>query len=437
MFTVVLTVGILELAAFVTLWVVRGRASSSAMLQQERSTITGKVPEGDDPSTHGNLEVEEWMLRLDQREILHPYIGFVEDPGGAHLRHRQRFEPEAGNFGFPRNRHRLFHRPSDDLVVVAVVGGSVSRQVSSGAQDLLEQQLAEVERFRGRRVEVVSLGLGGHKQPQQLMVISYFLSLGMHIDVLVNIDGFNEVTLPITDNLRLGTNPFYPRIWALRVGDIDPLERRLRGGIELLREMRRDTATEFSRRPWRFSFTFNLLWQLADRGLANRIARVEQALLDRGPRDSSAQAQGPPYEAPSQEALVRDLANVWARSSLQLHYLATASGIEYYHFLQPNQYDPIGKRLTQRELAEAHDSESPFRDLVAAGYPALREAAGQLRSAGVAFTDLGGLFNSAAGTIYIDTCCHVNAHGAEMLVDGIVAAVAGGLPHTEHPSLDR
>lgn len=434
---VVLVVGILELVAFAALWTVRARATFPATLQAERDAIAGAVSEGAKGSADTGIEVGRWKLGLNDREMIHPYIGFVDDPEGPGRRPRPGFEPEAGDFGFPRNRHRLFHQPSDDLLVVAVVGGSVSRQVSFGAQDLLELQLAEVERFRGRQVKVLSLGLGGYKQPQQVMVINYFLSLGMHIDLLLNIDGFNEVSLPITDNLGLGVNPFYPRMWAFRVGAIDPLERRLRGKIELLRDLRRDTAAAFSRRPWRFSLTSGLLWQLADRSLTDRIASAEHALLARGPQDSSAQAKGPPYEAPSKQEMVRDLAQVWARSSLQLHSLATASGIEYYHFLQPNQYDAVGKRLTNRELSQAYDSESPFRDTVATGYPALRRAAEELLTTGVAFTDLGDIFNSLTGDVYIDTCCHVNAQGAAVLVDRIVGAVARGQPQPGHPSHDR
>jgi hypothetical protein len=423
--------------AFAALWIVRARAPFPATLQAERAAIAGAIPEAPRSAADTQIEVKRWMLGLNDREMVHPYIGFVEDPEDTGRRARPWFEPEAEDFGFPRNRHRLFHQPSDDLLVVAVVGGSVSRQVSYGAQDQLELRLGEVERFRGRHVKVLSLGLGGQKQPQQVMVINYLLSLGMHIDLLINIDGFNESTLPIIENLRLGVNPFYPRMWAYRVGAIDPLERRLRGKIELLRDLRRDTAAAFSRRPWRFSLTSGLLWQLTDRNLTGRIASAEHELLARGPQDSSAQAKGPPYDAPSKQAVARDLAQVWARSSLQLHSLATGSGIEYYHFLQPNQYDVVGKRLTTHELRQAYDSESPFRAPVVNGYPQLRREAEGLLAAGVAFTDLGDIFNSVPGDIYIDTCCHVNARGAAVMVDRIVAAVKRGQPQPIGPGDDR
>jgi hypothetical protein len=427
---VVLVLAVLEIAAGSSLWIMTGRPMGLATLHAQRTAVAGvpveAVSSGGGES--GSEEVAQWVLRLDEREVLHPYIGFVEDPQGSHLRDLKRFDPEAMMYGFPRNRHRLFHQPSPNLVVVAVVGGSVSRQVSFGAQERLEQAIGAIERFRGRQVKVLSLGLGGFKQPQQVMVVNYFLALGMHIDVLVNIDGFNEVTLPVTDNLATGVNPFYPRVWGHRVGAIDAEERRVRGEIELLRDVRRSIALASDRAPWRWSLTCGLVWRLIDRGVVNRTAAAEQRMLERGSQDTSFQVRGPSYEAASPEALWSDLAAVWQRSSLQLFQLASARGIEYYHFLQPNQYDEGSKTLSARELREAFDADSPFRDAARAGYPALRAASEELRRGGVVFTDLSGIFATTTDDVYIDTCCHMNEKGVGMLVDRIASVVAAQQP---------
>src|SRR4030095_13628597 len=42
----------------------------------------------------------------------------------------------------------------------------------------------------------------GYKQPQQLLVLSYFLSIGQTFDLVLNIDGFNEVALGSLNNER-------------------------------------------------------------------------------------------------------------------------------------------------------------------------------------------------------------------------------------------
>ena len=42
----------------------------------------------------------------------------------------------------------------------------------------------------------------GYKQPQQLLVPTYFLSIGQVFDLVVNIDGFNEVALSSVNHQR-------------------------------------------------------------------------------------------------------------------------------------------------------------------------------------------------------------------------------------------
>ncbi len=64
---------------------------------------------------------------------------------------------------------------------------------------------------------VVTLGIAGYKQPQQLLALAYFLSLGAEYDLIINLDGYNDIVLPITDNYSFGVNPFFPRAWNLRI----------------------------------------------------------------------------------------------------------------------------------------------------------------------------------------------------------------------------
>ena len=63
---------------------------------------------------------------------------------------------------------------------------------------------------------VVTLGIAGYKKTQQLLALAYFLSLGAEYDLIINLDGYNDIVLPITDNYSFGVNPFFPRAWNLR-----------------------------------------------------------------------------------------------------------------------------------------------------------------------------------------------------------------------------
>ena len=66
--------------------------------------------------------------------------------------------------------------------------------------DRLAAALAAAPAFRGRDIVPLCFSHEGYKQPQQLLILSYFLSIGQAFDVVVNIDGFNEVAIsPLND----------------------------------------------------------------------------------------------------------------------------------------------------------------------------------------------------------------------------------------------
>lgn len=426
-----LTLALVEALAWITLSVIEGAPACWSRLAARRTALCG-----DDSPADGSRderladraieEIPPWAVGLDALHVLHPYLGFVEPPDPDWKRGFTRYDASAADFGFPRNFHPFFAPSTADRVVVVVTGGSVAQQLAANGRPVpyLEQALAGLERFRGRQVAVLNLAMGGYKQPQQLMALSYFLVLGVSVDVVINLDGFNEVTLPVRENFASGVYPFYPRAWNFQVGDIDPEERRIRGAVTLLQDTRRSLARASSRQPWRHSFTVGLLWRLLD-GHLERWAAEQQASLLAG-RERDPQSHGPQVSYQSEEELRREMVAVWKRSSLQMDCLARGQGVEYYHFLQPNQYDPGSKRLNAEERRTAFDASSSFRDLVARGYPLLRAAGEELRSRGIRFVDLSRDFSSIDETIYIDPCCHLSRTGIRHVVERIAATVAAG-----------
>jgi hypothetical protein len=419
-----------EVLAWATLSAIDGSPARWSRLAARRAALTGfgelTDDAGDDqPTSGGAEEVPSWSTDLS---ILHPYLGFVEPPDPLWRRAATRLDPNAAGFGFPRNFHPFFPSSPVDRVVVVVVGGSVAQQVAGHGRPVpyLEQALAGLERFDGRQVAVLNLAMGGYKQPQQLMALSYFLAIGLPMDAVINLDGLNEVTLPVHENLSSGVFPFYPRAWNFRVGDIDQEERRARGAVVLLRDSRRSLARASGRRPWRYSFTAGLIWRLVDGHLERWTAQRQRDLVARRPVERNPQSFGPPTSFSSGDELRRELVAVWRRSSLQMDRLARGFAVEYYHFLQPNQYDPGSKRLTAGERSGAFDTSSPFRGLVAQGYPLLRSAGVELQREGVHFVDLSREFSAVDETLYIDTCCHLNRAGIRRLVERIAATVAAG-----------
>ena len=414
---IAVTVAAMELVALVALRIVAGHWVGVAELAEERS-LRGEGVLGE-----GDPEALRERNALSAERVLHPYLGYVKD---ADRRVRQMVgatNPEAGELGFPNNAYPVVQPRDPERLVAVVLGGSLANALVRHARPDLERALAEIPRFRGREVRVVSLAQPGYKQPQQLLALSYLISLGAHFDVAINLDGYNDLVAAVTNERLGGVAHFYPKRWAASVADLDRDFRLAVGEIAVLQREREARVEAFSRAPWRWSHLAGLVWKRLDQGLEDDIRRAELRLHDGG-RELSFQTSGPRREYPTEAALYEDIVAVWRRASMQLDRLSGALGIEYYHFLQPNQYVPDSKPLSERERAEKIELGSRRDQIVRTGYPLLQRAGAELRGEGVAFHDLTPVFRGVESTIYIDVCCHVNPEGSRRIVAAIAEAVA-------------
>jgi hypothetical protein len=295
--------------------------------------------------------------------------------------------------------------------------------------DTLIAELQASPALHGKRVEVVTIAVGGYKQPQQLLALTYMLTLGASFDVIVNLDGFNEVALPPVENIPAGTSPFYPRSWQLLTADrTDLATLSAIGRLAAARDDRRAAALRMSGSWLHWSITADTIWLLVDRVRQQTIARLEQSVETAGLRKWRSFAHNGPastYDTPRQ--MYADLAAVWERASLQMARLAQSNGIRYFHFLQPNQYDLNSKPLTSEERRVAFNEHSPYKVHIEAGYDELRQAGRRLTAAGVSFHDLSRMFVGERRTIYADDCCHLNHEGYQLLARAIARTVLEGL----------
>ena len=255
--------------------------------------------------------------------------------------------------------------------------------------------------------------------------MSYLLTLGAEFDILINIDGFNEVALHEAENANKGVYPAFPRGWyAIGTKIPDPSLRSLIGELALLRSQRKQLARSFSGALLRYSVIANRGWQALDlRNRANQ-ARIEQAFRESGIEGGDYAASGPERNFQTRDELYEFLADLWQRGSIQLAQLSRANGIRYYHFLQPNQYLEGAQPLTPKELDIAFLATHPYRVGVERGYPRLRRRGGVLSERGVRFKDLTQIFAGRDEDLYIDTCCHVNKRGYEIMGRHIAEAIA-------------
>ncbi len=376
-----------------TLLVIEGMAQVAYYIAYRE--FNGGGPSRTQPAVGDGARVEWWT-----RANVHPYYGFTRT--------------EAGH---PVNQVPPPRR-QDGVVLVGLLGGSVSRDVA----DAFRSALAAWFRDNGIPARPVVLGLayGGVKQPQQLMQIANTLSLGGEYDIIVNLDGYNELVLSHQGYFGGGLSPFYPWQWhLLQQYSFTDAQKLLVSRIYALRQREGRLDALAAAEPWRRS----ALYGIVNRYLRERTAGQILALnheLDVPTGDYTLQRYGPALTADVDEYdLSRMALRVWYRGSVLLAGLSRDAGAEYYHFLQPNQYVPDSKPLTDRELAR-YDTEYAAVGIYRDSYPLLLRLGDELRQQGINYYDLTQIFADNHETLYKDDCCHFNERGSELLAASMV-----------------
>ena len=337
------------------------------------------------------------------RKVSHPFYGLADPAPGNALNARP-----------PRQRQ-------GDTVVVGLLGGSVAQEVAPFLQTALERWFAANQ--PSRQPIVSELAGPNTRQPQQTLIVAYTLLLGGEFDLIVNLDGVNEMTA--VQGIEEEQISFFPPYWGRQVA-LTAEEILLAGHIGILRQeqARLRAARETSILRWSALF-----------GLANRWWRERNAAeIIRRNQQLAAVAAGYNWEkhGPGQgwkraEGLRPEAARFWYRNSVMLARLAALSGADYYHFLQPNQYAPPAKPMSPEERETAYAPRGFYKSVVERGYPLLREFHRDLPGQGVNYFDLTGIFADHSETLYRDKCCHLNARGNELLAAAMVRRMAPAL----------
>lgn len=347
--------------------------------------------------------------------ILHPYLGFVSIP-----------HPNYNEFNLPGISP--ITKKSPGQLNVVIMGGSVAKDIYTHTGDRIVKNLKTSKVFENKEINLVVFALGGFKQPQQLLALNYFMALGAEYDIVINIDGFNEMVLPYADNLPHHVFPSYPRHWNIYSRKkLDSKVLLLMGKQSVLFEkMQREKAfmstsilrySNFALFIWKLS---SLRQQAAQADLEGRIRKVMEN------SESDYQSTGIYTTVTDTLTFYGEQAAFWMRSSKQIAQLSRKAGFEYFHFLQPNQYDEGSKSLTDEEMNMAFEK-GPFayKEAAKAGYPLLREQGSILTNEGVNFTDLSLLFMDEKRTVYNDKCCHFNQLGYDIIADRICREIVG------------
>ncbi len=370
------------------------------------------------------------------KEVLHPYFGPAPKPGlpfdiPPSLRKTPSTSPrlETNNFGFVSPHNYPFGKSRKNQFVIGIFGGSVGVWFCQVGADRLIQDLKQSRFFANKELIALCLSHEGYKQPQQLLLLAYFLSIGQEFDLVINIDGFNEVALSNLNNQQ-GWDISMPSVVHL-----DPLINLVNQAT--LTQDKLNSLAEIGRYKERLN-------ALAERLNRNRLASINFALeryhailtkkyqdelvafdkLPSNPADNSLIHATPTVTDREGRALFVDIARQWVNASVLMHQLLAARGVPYFHFLQPNQYYTT-RVFRAPEAKVALNTDSSFKSGVEQGYPVLVEESqsNALKNNNVRFFSGIHIFDDEPSPVYLDDCCHYTLVGNELLADFIARSV--------------
>ena len=355
----------------------------------------GGLP-GADSATIPAEQTESWRIQ-------HPFYGHNTPRPGSEL-----------NVMPPREK-------AEDAVVIGLFGGSVAEEATPRFREAVYRYF--LDNHLPRRPVVLGMGHQGVQQPQQALMAAGALILGGHFDIIVTLDGYNEMFRPV-EEYRRGNQPFFPSNWDKLVA-LKAEEGLLAGRIGVLRTEQAELSEAAAAHWLRHSAVLGLFRRQAWEGRERQVVQLNHTLA--ATRAAyGLEKHGPGASFRNEEDLSREAARVWYRGSRLLAEAAGLNGAEYYHFLQPSQYIPGAKPLSDRELSRHYQPEV-WGKSYRRGYPLLVQWGKKLERQSVNFFDLTGIFRERYETLYVDKCCHLNDRGNQLLAAAMVERMEPGL----------
>ena len=379
-----------------------------------------------------SVRAAEFRTPAKYKQRLHPYFGFTGQyfsDGGQYFSDSD--ELYTNSLGF-RQRESLeipVTRGTTDFVVV-VLGGSVAEHVAVGPYGFtLRDKLRTLPSLAGKNIILINMAQGSGKQPQQLFELAYLLAIGQKIDLVINIDGFNEFALAY-QNHTAGLNPVLPSVQIIK-----PLALELSPGPEaaqyydlasrILTTKQAVNEHATSLRQARTGLSFlkaSILVNWNRMTLAKSISEYESLIVRE--RDWSIIKARFGLDLPNSGNVFETAFELWLRCSQQIKKLSETNGTAYLHVIQPNQYHSK-HQFSDHERKIAFLPGHEYRVGVEGGYPLFVERKLLLEANGIVSAI--DLFDSETEEVYSDNCCHYTRKGLNLFMRFIVDNVEGRL----------
>ncbi len=339
--------------------------------------------------------------RQSARTVLHPYLGFIGDS-------QEQIIPIT--------------KKSSDKIIIGILGGSFAQQLSTNSQSKLISSLQASPNFQNKKIELITLANPAWKQPQQSQALNYYLNLGYEFDYIINLDGFNEVSISYNQNFPNNIRLDYPAHWVYYSHSNNlPQTMHITQKISDYTQNITNLTETANRFPFKNSILTLSFISFVNNFNTNKINQLNNQLLSLSSRENSTSTT----HYTSEDDFFREASDLWAQSSFIMNKVSLGNNIKYFHFLQPNQYVPNSKPLSDEEktLAYSTDTSVGYLHSVTKGYPLLIEKGKELVKQNLNFVDLTNIFFDSNQTYYTDPCCHLNQAGYERVAEKIAQTI--------------
>ncbi len=377
-------------------------------------------------------DIERIGIRLDESivERLHPFFGYVLKQGAFT---NEKLKLKVNKHGFFSLYDYPFVKTNKNQFIIGVFGGSVANNfaLEEYITRRLSNKLKTYPEFANKEIIVLNFGNGGYKQPQQLLILNYFLALGQELDLVINIDGFNEVALSNLNNkgqveigmpsvqhiqplTGLANNNLSPEAMSSIV-QINETKKQLKAGIDKLQTCQLALCHAVT------SLQVKQLVNNYQQAVVKYDRQVKQSNPDTA---NSGIVYIPKADFVLPDAAAFDkMASMWYQSSIGMNQILSSRKIKYFHFIQPNQYYPTKRAFTAKENEIAIDNKSPYIEGVKKGYPVLLSKVDDLQKAGVNVFSAVNILDNTKETVYKDACCHYNSVGEDVLANYVSSSI--------------
>ncbi|MEG4351908.1 hypothetical protein QUA74_19455 [Microcoleus sp. LAD1_D3] len=356
-------------------------------------------------------------VRLNQSivERFHPFLGFIQQPGPD-------FRPgfKVNNYGFISPYDYPLKKTKKNQFVVGVFGGSVASNyaVFEVQNKILPQYLKQVPGLKDKEFVILSFATGGYKQPQQLLILNYFLALGQELDLVVNIDGFNEVALSNLNNknqVDLAMPSIQHILPLTSLANNSLSTKAMKATIRIKENKARINQGLSSLQNCSFA-ACDALTSVYVQNLVNNyktdVIKFEKERNKQKKDDTGSVIYINTNKSVLQDSLAfEQMAQNWVKSSIFMHKVLSASNVPYFHVLQPNQYYQTKRVFGEAEKQIAFNKETPYAKSVQIGYPALFKKFPNLEKNNITLVNAVNVFDKTKEAVYVDSCCHYNQAG--------------------------